>query len=214
MDYILGRNALNHSYVTGWGEKAAKNQHSRIFGNQLDASLPNPPAGSIAGGANASLDDPYAKQLLDGCKPMFCYVDHIESYATNEVAINWNSALAWISSFLADQGAAAAPAARCKVDYAVHGTWSGGFTAQVNITNTGTSAIDGWTVRWSFLGGQKVTQSWLADTSQSGASVTARNQSHNRRIEPGATKTFGFNATSSGPNPMPGLFTVNGAACG
>jgi endoglucanase len=214
IDYILGRNALNQSYVTGWGEKASQNQHSRIFANQADASLPHPPAGSIAGGANASLDDPYAKQLLDGCRPMFCYVDHIESYATNEVAINWNSALSWVASFLADQGAAgSAPATRCKVSYAVHGTWSGGFTAQATVTNTGTAAIDGWTLRWAFLGGQKITQSWLADTTQSGATVSARNQSHNRRIEPGASKTFGFNATTNGPNPLPGLFTLNGATC-
>ena len=42
------------------------------------------------------------QQLLDGCAPMFCYVDDIDSYSTNEVAINWNSALAWIASFLAD----------------------------------------------------------------------------------------------------------------
>nr|WP_269476401.1 glycoside hydrolase family 9 protein [Phytohabitans suffuscus] len=214
IDYILGRNALNQSYVTGWGEKSSQNQHSRIFANQADASLPHPPAGSIAGGANASLDDPFAKQLLDGCQPMFCYVDHIESYATNEVAINWNSALAWVASFLADQGAAGpAPATRCQVSYVVHGTWADGFTAQATVTNTGTTAIDGWSLRWAFLGGQKITQSWLADTTQAGATVTARNQSHNRRIEPGAAKTFGFNATTSGPNPSPGLFTLNGATC-
>lgn len=104
MDYIFGRNALNHSYVTGWGEKSSQNQHSRIFGHQLDASLPNPPAGSISGGANAGLDDPFAAELLAGCAPQFCFVDDIQSYSTNEVAVNWNSALAWIASFLADQG--------------------------------------------------------------------------------------------------------------
>jgi endoglucanase len=105
VDYIFGRNALNQSYVTGWGEHASQNQHTRIYAHQADAKLPNPPAGSLAGGANAALEDPYAKDLLTGCKPMFCYVDHIESYATNEVAINWNSALSWVASFLADQGA-------------------------------------------------------------------------------------------------------------
>jgi endoglucanase len=31
-------------------------------------------------------------------------VDDIQSYSTNEVAVNWNSALTWIASFLADQG--------------------------------------------------------------------------------------------------------------
>nr|MDT0656631.1 glycoside hydrolase family 9 protein [Micromonospora sp. DSM 115978] len=218
MDYILGRNALNQSYVTGWGEKAAENQHSRIFGNQYDESLPNPPAGSIAGGANASLDDPFAKQLLDGCAPMFCYVDDIASYATNEVAINWNSALAWISSFLADQGAANPPAPpSCKVTYTNYGSWAGGggFTSQVTITNTGSTVIDGWTVRFAFLGDQKLREAWMVtQASQSGATLSARNESYNRRIQPGGTATFGFNATTSGgPNPTPGLFTLNGAAC-
>jgi endoglucanase len=104
VDYIFGRNGLNHSYVTGWGTKTPQNQHSRIFGNQVDPTLPHPPAGSIAGGANAALQDPFAEELLAGCAPQFCYVDDIQSYSTNEVAINWNSALAWLASFVADQG--------------------------------------------------------------------------------------------------------------
>jgi len=104
IDYILGRNALNISYVTGYGTKSAQNQHSRIFAHQLDPSLPHPPKGSIAGGPNAGLQDPFAADLLQGCRPAFCYVDDIQSYSTNEVAINWNSALSWVASFLADQG--------------------------------------------------------------------------------------------------------------
>lgn len=104
MDYVFGRNALNQSYVTGWGEHSSQNQHSRMYAHQVDESSPNPPTGSLAGGANANLEDPFAAQLLAGCAPQFCYVDDIESYATNEVAINWNSALSWIASFLADQG--------------------------------------------------------------------------------------------------------------
>ncbi|MGC9669005.1 glycoside hydrolase family 9 protein [Planosporangium sp. 12N6] len=103
LDYLFGRNALNQSYVTGYGEHAAHNQHSRIYGHQLDPALPNPPAGSLAGGANSALQDPTAAKLLAGCAPQFCYIDDIQSYATNEVAINWNSALAWVSAFAADQ---------------------------------------------------------------------------------------------------------------
>ncbi|WP_422774706.1 glycoside hydrolase family 9 protein [Plantactinospora sp. WMMC1484] len=218
MDYIFGRNALNQSYVTGWGEKASENQHSRIFGNQYDESLPNPPAGSIAGGANASLDDPFAEQLLEGCAPMFCYVDDIASYATNEVAINWNSALAWIASFLADQGSApTVPAGSgCRVSYVNHGAWAegGGFTAQATITNTGTAPINGWTLSFAFHGDQKVREAWMAKVTQAGARVTARNESYNSRIMPGASQMFGFNATTAGgPNPSPALFTVNGVSC-
>ncbi|SCG17350.1 Carbohydrate binding domain-containing protein [Micromonospora echinofusca] len=217
MDYVLGRNALNISYVTGWGEHAAENQHSRIFGHQLDPDLPKPPAGSLAGGPNAALQDPFAAKLLAGCKPMFCYVDDINSYATNEVAINWNSALAWIASFLADQGdSAAVPAPTCSATYTNYGTWQGGtgFTAQVTIRNTGTSTVDGWTARFAFTGDQQVREAWLAKAAQAGATVTAKNESYNARIAPGGTVTFGFNAvTGGGANPAPGLITVNGAAC-
>ncbi|MER7420067.1 glycoside hydrolase family 9 protein [Micromonospora peucetia] len=217
MDYVLGRNALNISYVTGWGEHAAENQHSRIFGHQLDPDLPKPPAGSLAGGPNAALQDPFAAKLLAGCKPMFCYVDDINSYATNEVAINWNSALAWIASFLADQGdSAAVPAPTCTATYTNYGAWHGGtgFTAQVTIRNTGTSAVDGWTARFAFTGDQRVREAWLARTAQAGATVTAKNEPYNARIAPGGTVTFGFNAlTGGGANPEPGLITVNGAAC-
>ncbi|WBB52139.1 glycoside hydrolase family 9 protein [Verrucosispora sp. WMMD573] len=217
MDYILGRNALNISYVTGWGEHAAENQHSRIFGFQLDPSMPKPPAGSIAGGPNAALQDPFVEQLLEGCAPMFCYVDDIASYSTNEVAINWNSALAWISSFLADQGdSAAVPAPTCTVSYTNYGSWQGGtgFTAQVNIRNTGTAAVNGWTARFAFTGDAKVRDAWMAKVTQSGATVTAKSESYNSRINPGASVMFGFNATTGGgANPSPNLVTVNGAPC-
>jgi endoglucanase len=217
VDYIFGRNALNQSYVTGWGEKASQNQHTRIYAHEKDATLPHPPAGSLAGGANAGLDDPYAKALLTGCKPMFCYVDDIESYATNEVAINWNSALAWVASFLADQGAGEPVAASaCRASFANYGDWAdgSGFTAQLTVTNTGTKTIDGWSVRFAFPGGQRIREAWSADVSQSGATVTARNTTTNRSIQPGATVYFGFNATTpGGPNPAPELITLNGAAC-
>jgi endoglucanase len=103
VDYILGRNALNQSYVTGYGEVASQNQHSRWYAHELDPALPHPPAGTLAGGANSYLQDPYALGKLSGCAPQFCYIDDIQSYSTNEEAINWNSALAWVSSFVADQ---------------------------------------------------------------------------------------------------------------
>jgi endoglucanase len=103
LDYIFGRNALNHSYVTGYGEKSSQNQHSRIYGHELDPNLPNPPVGSISGGANPALQDPFVQRLLPGCVGQFCYVDDIQSYSTNEVAINWNSALAWVAAFAANQ---------------------------------------------------------------------------------------------------------------
>jgi endoglucanase len=102
-DFLLGRNALNLSFITGYGDVFSQNQHSRIFGAQLNAELPHPPIGSIAGGPNSGLQDPVARQLLAGCIGQFCYVDDINSYSTNEIAINWNAPLVWVASFLADQ---------------------------------------------------------------------------------------------------------------
>ncbi|WP_031007980.1 glycoside hydrolase family 9 protein [Streptomyces sp. NRRL F-5727] len=104
MDYVLGRNALNLSYVTGYGEVSAQNQHSRWYAHQLDPNLPRPPAGSLAGGPNSSIQDPVAQAKLKGCVGQFCYVDDIQSWSTNELTVNWNAALTWMASFTADQG--------------------------------------------------------------------------------------------------------------
>lgn len=105
LDYLLGRNALGQSYVTGYGANPAKNQHSRWYAKSLDATSPNPPAGSVAGGPNSSLQDPLAASWLNGCAPQLCYVDNIEAWSVNEITINWNSALAWVSAFAAEIGA-------------------------------------------------------------------------------------------------------------
>lgn len=101
MDYLLGRNGLNQSFVTGYGERASTNQHSRTWAHQLDPKLPPPPPGSLAGGPNSGLQDPVAQQNLPGCAPAKCYIDDIFSYSTNETAINWNSSLAWLAAFAA-----------------------------------------------------------------------------------------------------------------
>jgi endoglucanase len=214
MDYLLGRNALNQSYVTGYGEKSSQNQHSRWFANQLNAELPHPPAGSLAGGANSALEDPVALATLRNCKPQFCYIDEIQSFSTNEIAINWNSTLSWVAAFVADQGDGAAPvSARCTVRYSTTKLPFGWFAGQVTITNTGASTVDGWSLGWAFIGGQKVLVPAGATVTQAGASVTAKNIAANKKIKPNQSASFAFLASGAGPNPTPGLFVLNGAAC-
>jgi endoglucanase len=215
MDYILGRNALNISYVTGYGEVNAQNQHSRWYAHQLNPALPHPPRGTVSGGPNSYLQDPIAQQKLTGCVAQFCYIDDIESYATNELTINWNAPLAWVAAFLAGQGdGSAAPASSCEVSYVKQDEWIDGFNVQVVLRNTGASAINGWTLRWSFLGGQAVAHTWSVNASQSGATVSATHLPWNARLLPGGSVSFGFTgALATGPNPNPALFTLNGAAC-
>jgi endoglucanase len=215
MDYLFGRNALNMSYVTGYGEVNSHNQHSRWYAHQLNPDLPNPPKGTLSGGPNSSIQDPIAQQKLTGCTGQFCYLDHIESWSTNELTINWNAPLAWVAAFLAGQGdGTAAPAPTCQVTYTKHAQWADGFNTQITVKNTGATAIDGWTLRWSFLGGQSVGDIWSAAASRSGATVSATNLAWNRVIAPGQSVTFGFiGDPATGPNPDPALFTLNGRAC-
>ncbi|GAA1287242.1 glycoside hydrolase family 9 protein [Saccharothrix xinjiangensis] len=110
LDYLFGRNPFNHSYVTGYGERATRNSHHRFWANQLDPSLPNPPAGLLAGGPNTDLQDPVAQERLAGCKPQKCYLDDINAWSVNEVALNWNAALAWLSAWAAEKAGSGSPA--------------------------------------------------------------------------------------------------------
>ncbi|MFG2041539.1 glycoside hydrolase family 3 N-terminal domain-containing protein [Dactylosporangium sp. NPDC048998] len=104
------------------------------------------------------------------------------------------------------------PSSSCAVAYTVN-DWGGGFTGALTVKNTGTSALNGWTLSFTFPGTQKVTQGWSAVWSQSGAAVTARNETYNPSLPAGASLSLGFNATYTGTNPRPTSFTLNGAAC-
>lgn len=212
-NYLLGRNALNQSYVTGYGENASHNQHSRWYSRQLNPALPNPPAGSLAGGPNSSIQDPKAQAKLQGCQPQFCYLDDIESWSTNELTINWNSTLAWVSAFVADQGdATAPPPSSCRVRYDAVRLPIGVYAATVKVTNTGSSTVDGWTLGWGFIGGDRVVLPIGASVTQSGPWVSARNVSLNNRIRPGDSVTFAVLGSHAGPFD-PGLFSLNGRPC-
>jgi hypothetical protein len=100
----------------------------------------------------------------------------------------------------------------CQVSY-VKNEWGGGFTANVTVTNTGTAAINGWTLAWSFPGDQKVTNAWNATVTQSGQAATATNVSYNGSIAPGGNVQFGFQGTWTGNDTSPSSFTLNGSAC-
>jgi endoglucanase len=107
MDYILGRNPLAFSYVSGYGTYALRNPHHRVWAHLKDPALPEAPPGALSGGPNSALQDPYIRRMgMGGCPPQTCYVDNTDSYSTNEVAINWNAALAWTAAFLDDVGEA------------------------------------------------------------------------------------------------------------
>lgn len=101
--YLLGRNPNSQSYVAGYGTYPLLNPHHRFWAAQANPEFPPPAPGAISGGPNSDLQDPYAQQAgLPGCPPMKCFIDHIESWSTNEVAINWNSPFAWVVAYVDD----------------------------------------------------------------------------------------------------------------
>ncbi|MBR6873178.1 MAG: glycoside hydrolase family 9 protein [Ruminococcus sp.] len=103
LDYLLGRNALDYSYVTGYGTHTTEYPHHRYWSYQVDASFPKAPCGVMAGGPNSGMQDPWVQGM--GWKkgqiaPMKCYLDNVEAWSVNECTINWNASLAWLSSFI------------------------------------------------------------------------------------------------------------------
>ncbi|MEV1019435.1 cellulose binding domain-containing protein [Streptomyces sp. NPDC050264] len=103
--------------------------------------------------------------------------------------------------------------AACKVTYKVTNEWPGGFQADVTVTNTGTTAWDAWSLSWTFPDGQRLTQAWNAEASQSGASVTARNVAWNSKVAAGGSVAFGFTGSRSSANGAPSAFSAGGKEC-
>nr|MCR4903271.1 glycoside hydrolase family 9 protein [Butyrivibrio sp.] len=93
LDYLLGCNSMDTSYVTGNGEKAFKNPHLRPTAMD-DVDLPWP--GLVSGGPNKGLQDERAKDVPATSAPMKCYLDHVECYSLNEITIYWNSPLVFV----------------------------------------------------------------------------------------------------------------------
>lgn len=106
MDYLLGRNAMDQSYVTGWGSRPLLNPHHRFWSYQSNNKFPKAPPGCVSGGPNSGLQDPYVKAAnMFNCAADKCFVDNIEAWSANEITINWNAPLAWVLSFLDEKGA-------------------------------------------------------------------------------------------------------------
>lgn len=102
----------------------------------------------------------------------------------------------------------------CHVAYTVTGQWNVGFGAAISIKNTGTKAINGWTLSWMWPNDQKITQSWNSVFTQTGNAASLTNAAWNSTIAPGATVNgVGFNASYGGVNTSPAAFYINGTLC-
>lgn len=101
LDYVLGRNPLDQSYVTGHGDRPMVNPHHRFWAHSADPAYPAPPAGVLSGGPNnTAMTDPVAETMRGTCRPQTCWRDDIGAFTQNEVAVNWNAPFVWVLAFL------------------------------------------------------------------------------------------------------------------
>ena len=102
--------------------------------------------------------------------------------------------------------------AACQVTNELN-AWNTGLTDNITITNTGTTAINGWSLRFDLGSGQTITSGWNASYSPSSGQVSATNVNYNGAIPPGGSTTIGFQANHTGNTAAPSGFTLNGAVC-
>ncbi|MFG1884127.1 cellulose binding domain-containing protein [Micromonospora sp. NPDC049102] len=102
-------------------------------------------------------------------------------------------------------------AGACTVTYLKTGDWGTGAQFDVTLGNTSTVGVNGWTLTWSLPGSQRITQSWNATVTQSGAAATAVNAAWNAVIPAAGSTSFGIITDS----PLGGAtgFALNGSPC-
>ncbi len=93
LNYLLGKNPNGVCFVTGYGTVSPQNPHHRpsmVAGQAMK--------GMLVGGVNSAKEDSAAKAYLSNSPAAKCYIDHSESYSTNEITIYWNSPLTYLLS--------------------------------------------------------------------------------------------------------------------
>ena len=92
LDYLLGRNATGYSFVTGIGSKRVMHPHHRP--SEADGIV-DPVPGLLSGGPNPGMQD---KCKYTFTEPETAFVDDVCSYASNEIAINWQAPMVYLAN--------------------------------------------------------------------------------------------------------------------
>ncbi|RGA06648.1 alpha-L-arabinofuranosidase [Microbispora triticiradicis] len=134
-------------------------------------------------------------------------------YTVNVIARDTAGRVSWASAPLTFTTGSPAESS-CSVRLTDTTDWGSGFVGNVEITNTGTAALDGWTLGFTWpTTWQSVSSGWSANWTQSGRTVTVTSTPDNRRLASGAATSIGFVGAYSGPNVLPTAFTLNGTVC-
>ena len=92
-------------------------------------------------------------------------------------------------------------------------SWNTGLVANITVTNTGSTPINGWSLAFTLPSGQTISSGWNAVYSPPSGAVTATNMPYNATIGPNQSIDMGFQATHTGNTAEPDAFTLNGSAC-
>ncbi|MBL7254299.1 cellulase family glycosylhydrolase [Paractinoplanes lichenicola] len=100
----------------------------------------------------------------------------------------------------------------CRVSSTVN-AWNSGLTNSITVTNTGTTAVNGWSLVFTLAAGQSIVGGWNANYAPASGTVTASNVSYNGTLAPGASTGIGYQANHTGNAAAPTGFRLNGVAC-
>jgi endoglucanase len=103
LDYIFGKNATGYSFITGYGTKTPMHIHHRQ--SEVDGIL-DPFPGFVVGGSNVARQDEgslaSSNKKYESKLPAKSYLDEVESFASNEICINWNAPYVFVLGYLVD----------------------------------------------------------------------------------------------------------------
>ncbi|MBQ0905544.1 cellulose binding domain-containing protein [Micromonospora sp. U21] len=134
-------------------------------------------------------------------------------YTVNVLARDTAGRVSWSSPPLTFATGSPATSA-CGVRFTTSGDWGNGYIGGVEITNSGTSPLNGWTLTWTWpTAWQQVSSGWNATWEQVGTAVRVTPTDDNRQIAAGDSVSAGFVGAYSGPNVLPTAFSLNGILC-
>ncbi|WP_430781874.1 cellulose binding domain-containing protein [Actinoplanes sp. G11-F43] len=145
--------------------------------------------------------------------------DHVPLPVDRNASSSWVAGEVW--QFFTQFGGTTPPSSpppsspatgACRVTSTVN-AWNNGLTVNLTVTNTGSTAINGWSLTFGLPAGQAITGGWNAGYTTAAGRVTATDAGYNAAVAPGASVGFGFQATHTGDSGAPNAYALNGSPC-